>query len=132
MVQIKELEERLTDVFDYIKFGKNLINNLGDKRIIRIADNFVVQLEIISDIYQRAIKKGENRQYSTEELREIRKSEFAEVGLYSWLLKDYGTDSKTAFETIDAPEILAYSLLLVLKDKYAPWIEEYNFNRKPN
>lgn len=132
MVQIKELEERLTDVFDYIKFGKNLINHLGNKRIRRVADNLVSQLEIISDVYQRAIKKGENKQYSTEELKEIRKSEFAEVELYSWLLEDYGADSKTAFETIDAPEILAYSLLLVLKDKYAPWIEDYNFNRKPN
>ena len=120
MVSIKELKERLEDISGYTQFGKNLIDHIQDKRVRRVADNFVAQLEIISDIYQRAIEKGEDRKYSPEELGEMRKSAFAEIELYRWLLEDYKVDSKTAFKVLDEPELLAYALLLVLKHEYAP------------
>jgi len=124
MASIRKLEERAGDVRDYIGFGNDLLKNLEDPRISKVVNNLLAQLKRISDIYQRAIQKGENPKYSTEDLKGMREAEFAEIGLYRWLLEEYATDSKTAFKTLDEPEILAYSLLLILKDKYAPWIKE--------
>jgi len=123
MASRQELEERICYVENFIDFGKNMVNNLTDREAKRVTNNILIQLKYISEVYRRAINLGEilkssnkDKKYSIEDLRTAREREFAELKMSMRLSEKMGIGSEEALEAINRPEILAYGLLIALKN----------------
>jgi len=125
MISQSELEGRINEVNEYLDLGRKLLSLLEDKRAVTLTNNLISKLSEISRTYNNALKCSpylkSDIKASPERLRELHEAEINEAE-FSKSLSKIGFNDEEIFEALAKPEFIFCKALVVVKDKYAPWL----------
>ena len=125
MLSKTELEGRINEVEEYMNLGRSLLPLLEDERAVALTNNLLNKISEISAVYNTALEHKvyliSNSKTSAERLRQLYEAEINEAE-FSKQLFLIGFNDEDIFEAINKPEFIFCRALVVIKNKYVPWL----------